>query len=52
MCAIAYFFLGYIFKDFLTGTELLSSGEEVELWRSYLWQALYFLGLLHVLQWF
>ena len=36
MCAIAYFFLGYIFKDFLTGTELLSSGEEVELWRSYL----------------
>ena len=36
MCAIAYFFLGYIFKDLLTGTELLSSGEEVELWRSYL----------------
>ena len=36
MYAIAYFFLGYIFKDFLTGTELLINGEEVELWRSYL----------------
>ena len=36
MCAIAYFFLGYIFKDFLTGTEMLINGEEVELWRSYL----------------
>ena len=36
MSAIAYFFLGYIFKDFLTGTEMLINGEEVELWRSYL----------------
>ncbi len=36
MYAIAYFFLGYIFKDFIPGTEVLISGEEVELWRSYL----------------
>ena len=36
MYAIAYFFLGYIFKDLLPGTEVLSSGEEVDLWRSYL----------------
>ena len=36
MYAIAYFFLGYIFKDLLPGTEVLISGEEVELWRSYL----------------
>jgi ACR3 family arsenite transporter len=35
MFAIAYFFLGYLFKDFLPGTEILASGEEVELWRSY-----------------
>ena len=36
MYATAYFFLGYIFKDFIPGTEVLISGEEVELWRSYL----------------
>ncbi|MCP3898404.1 MAG: arsenical-resistance protein, partial [Desulfobacteraceae bacterium] len=36
MFAIAYFFLGYLFKDFLPGTEILASGEEVELWRSYI----------------
>ena len=36
MFAIAYFFLGYLFKDFLTGTEILANGEEVELWRSYI----------------
>lgn len=36
MFAIAYFFLGYLFKDFLPGTEILANGEEVELWRSYL----------------
>jgi len=36
MYAIAYFFLGYIFKELLPGTEVLISGEEVELWRSYL----------------
>jgi len=35
MFAIAYFFIGYLFKDFLPGTETLTSGEEVELWRSY-----------------
>ena len=36
MFAIAYFFLGYLFKDFLPGTEILANGEEVELWRSYI----------------
>ncbi len=36
MFAISYFFLGYLFKDFLSGTEILANGEEVELWRSYL----------------
>jgi ACR3 family arsenite transporter len=35
MFAIAYFFLGYLFKDFLPGTEILANGEKVELWRSY-----------------
>jgi len=36
MFAISYFFLGYLFKDFLPGTEILANGEEVELWRSYI----------------
>ena len=36
MFAIAYFFLGYLFKDYLPGTEILANGEEVELWRSYI----------------
>lgn len=36
MFAIAYFFLGYLFKEFLPGTEILVTGEEVELWRSYI----------------
>ena len=36
MFAISYLFLGYLFKDFLPGTEVLANGEEVELWRSYL----------------
>nr|VFK57957.1 MAG: arsenite transporter, ACR3 family [Candidatus Kentron sp. TC] len=36
MFAVAYFFLGYLFRDFLPGTEILPSGEEVELWRSYI----------------
>ncbi len=36
MFAIAYFFLGYVFKDFLPGTEILANGEEVALWRSYI----------------
>ena len=31
MFAIAYFFLGYLFKNFLPGTEILANGEEVEL---------------------
>ncbi len=36
MFAISYFFLGYLFKDFLPGTEILPNGVEVELWRSYI----------------
>jgi len=36
MFAISYLFLGYLFKDFLPGTETLANGEEVELWRSYI----------------
>lgn len=36
MYAFAYLFLGYLFKDFLPGTELLKTGQEVELWRSYI----------------
>ena len=36
MFGIAYFFLGYLFKDFLPGREILLNGEEVELWRSYI----------------
>jgi len=36
MLAISYFFLGYLFRDFILGTELLANGEEVELWRSYI----------------
>jgi arsenite transporter len=36
MFAIAYFFLGYLFRDFLPGSETLINGEEVELWRSYI----------------
>ena len=36
MFLIAYFFLGYLFKDLLPGTEILANGEEVELWRSYI----------------
>lgn len=36
MFAIAYFFIGYLFRDFLPGTEILTNGEEVELWRSYI----------------
>ena len=36
MFAIAYFFLGYLFRDFFPGTEILANGEEVELWRSYI----------------
>ncbi len=36
MYAIATLFLGYIFRDFLPGTEIVKSGQEVELWRSYI----------------
>ena len=36
MFSISYFFLGYLFKDLLPGTEILANGEEVELWRSYI----------------
>lgn len=32
---LAIFFLGFVFRGFITGTEILSSGQEVELWRSY-----------------
>lgn len=35
MYLIATFFLGYLFVDFIPGTEILPSGVEVELWRSY-----------------
>ncbi len=35
MYLIASFFLGYVFKPFLPGTEVISTGQEVELWRSY-----------------
>lgn len=36
MYLIASFFLGYLFKGFLPGTAILKSGQEVELWRSYI----------------
>ena len=36
MYLIASFFLGYVFKEFLPGTEIVKSGQEVELWRSYI----------------
>lgn len=36
MLAVATFFLGVLFKRFLPGTEILKSGEEVELFRSYI----------------
>jgi len=36
MFAISYLFLGYLFRGFLPGTEILANGEEVELWRSYI----------------
>ena len=35
MYLIATFFLGYLFKGYLPGTEIIKSGQEVELWRSY-----------------
>lgn len=36
MYAIATFFLGYVFRDYLPGMEVVKSGQEVELWRSYI----------------
>ena len=36
MFLIAWFFLGYLFKGFIPGTEILKTGQEVELWRSYI----------------
>ena len=36
MYFIALFFLGYLFKGFLPGTEIVKGGQEVELWRSYI----------------
>lgn len=35
MFLIASFFIGFLFKDFLHGTEMIKGGETVELWRSY-----------------
>ena len=36
MYVIATFFLGYLFKDFLPGTEIIKDGSTVELYRSYI----------------
>jgi ACR3 family arsenite transporter len=36
MYLIATFFLGYLFRRFIPGTEILKTGQEVELWRSYI----------------
>jgi ACR3 family arsenite transporter len=36
MYLIATLFLGYLFRDFLPGTEIIKTGQEVELWRSYI----------------
>ena len=36
MYLIASFFLGHLFRGFLPGTEIIKTGQEVELWRSYI----------------
>jgi len=36
MYLIATFFLGHLFRDMLPGMEIVKSGQEVELWRSYI----------------
>jgi len=36
MYLIATLFIGYIFRGFLPGTEIIKTGQEVELWRSYI----------------
>lgn len=32
---LAIFFLGFVFRGLITGTEVLKSGQEIELWRGY-----------------
>ncbi|MGC1119846.1 MAG: ACR3 family arsenite efflux transporter [Candidatus Methanofastidiosia archaeon] len=36
MYVIASFFLGVVFRGFIPGTEVVKTGQEVELWRSYI----------------
>ncbi len=36
MFAIAWFFLGYVFRDLIPGMDVLKDGSQVELWRSYI----------------
>ena len=36
MLAIATFFLGYVFRGMIPGTEIVKDGSQVELWRSYI----------------
>ncbi len=36
MLAIAWFFLGYVFRDLMPGMDTLKDGAQVELWRSYI----------------
>ena len=36
MYLIATFFLGFVFKRFIPGTEIIKTGQTVELWRSYI----------------
>lgn len=36
MLAIATFFLGHVFRDFMPGMDTLKDGTQVELWRSYI----------------
>jgi len=36
MYLIVTLFLGYLFKNFLPGTEIIKTGQEVEIWRSYI----------------
>ncbi len=36
MLGISYFFLGFLFKEWLPGTEIIKGGAEVDLYRSYI----------------
>ena len=36
MLALAMFFLGYVFRGMIPGTEIVKDGAQVELWRSYI----------------